>query len=520
MADKNNVFFNLSYTHDEIEELLRRMASGKVLEEADYEKLIHDIGLDNISTFSGSFYDLDDAPFVAEAVGDLRNDMEYVTREQVNQKLDALLQNIVSMMNEKDNDNNSIFANQNELDIALNNLDYALRTYVDNKISALPLTSFATKTSLSFKADKEHTHPIEGITGLDRRINEVQVENERFALSSIEKIRAELEFDNRDVLQDITSEFVSNIDDFFGDDASEGEYYKFKERVDNRLTGDLSTVGLSQFWQELHEIAHEDDDNVMGGAIEKGLKFEAGRPCSITVGGIDDGTNLDGLTLHDIVKRMLYPDKKPEATASMVVSPTGSTFEIGTSTTIQRISVNVTKTTNDIALVALYANNALVDERTLGVAEGGTITFTLDRVITDTVPAGYYRIKVQDKAQYTVDINLPGINFYYPCYYGVVGESTTISNITEAQIEAMSKHVGAKGNKTFKYNTNNQRMVFAYPASYGNLTSILDANGFEQLKAFEKVNLPIVNQAGKTINYYVYMNNANTNSGFNMTYKF
>jgi hypothetical protein len=63
-------------------------------------------------------------------------------------------------------------------------------------------------------------------------------------------------------------------------------------------------------------------------------------------------------------------------------------------------------------------------------------------------------------------------------------------------------------------------MVFAYPASYGNLTSILDANGFEQLKAFEKVNLPIVNQAGKTINYYVYMNNANTNSGFNMTYKF
>ena len=151
MADKNNVFFNLSYTHDEIEELLRRMASGKVLEEADYEKLIHDIGLDNISTFSGSFYDLDDAPFVAEAVGDLRNDMEYVTREQVNQKLDALLQNIVSMMNEKDNDNNSIFANQNELDIALNNLDYALRTYVDNKISALPLTSFATKTSLNFK---------------------------------------------------------------------------------------------------------------------------------------------------------------------------------------------------------------------------------------------------------------------------------------------------------------------------------------------------------------------------------
>ena len=522
MAEKNNVFYNLSFTHDEVEELLRRMASGKVLEENDYEKLIHDIGLDNISTFSGDFYDLENIPFIAESVGDLKNDVEYITREQVNQKLDALTQNIISLMNEQKNDNDSIFANQNELDITLQNLNYSLKAYIDEKIRALPLTSFATKTALNYKADSEHVHDMEDVKGLDRRLNDLQVEWERFSLSTTEKIRADLEFDNREVLEEITEELVDNIVHFIGDDGAgeRGVFYQFQERVDDRLNSDLSTIGLSQFWDELHDLAHQDSDAVLGGVVDKSLKFETDRLTSVSVGGIDDGIDLNGLSLHEIINRMLYPDKKPEATASIVCSPNRNTFEIGESATIVRVTVNVTKTTNNIASVALYANNTLVENRTVGVADGGTINFELNRQVTNTVPASYYQVKVADSAQYGVDINLPAINFYYPIYYGVVNESVTINNITEAQIEAMTKSVGAKGNKTFKYSTNNQRMVFAYPSTYGTLSSILDANGFEQIKAFERVTLRIVNQAGTSINYYVYMNNANTNTNFNMTYKF
>jgi hypothetical protein len=84
----------------------------------------------------------------------------------------------------------------------------------------------------------------------------------------------------------------------------------------------------------------------------------------------------------------------------------------------------------------------------------------------------------------------------------------------------MTKKAEAKGNKTHTYNTNNQRMVFAYPASYGLLTSILDLNGFEQIKAFEKKSITISTTDGSNVEYYVYMNNANTNSNFKMTYKF
>ena len=64
MSEKQNnqQYYLLSYHHDEIQGLLDKINSGKVLSSSDYKELIERIGLENISTFSGSYNDLTDLP--------------------------------------------------------------------------------------------------------------------------------------------------------------------------------------------------------------------------------------------------------------------------------------------------------------------------------------------------------------------------------------------------------------------------------------------------------------------------
>ncbi len=58
----NQQYYLLTYHHDEIQGLLDKINAGKVLSGSDYKELIERIGLENISTFSGSYNDLTDLP--------------------------------------------------------------------------------------------------------------------------------------------------------------------------------------------------------------------------------------------------------------------------------------------------------------------------------------------------------------------------------------------------------------------------------------------------------------------------
>ena len=63
-------------------------------------------------------------------------------------------------------------------------------------------------------------------------------------------------------------------------------------------------------------------------------------------------------------------------------------------------------------------------------------------------------------------------------------------------------------------------MVIAYPKSYGVLKSILDPNGFEQIASFTLTELNIIGLDRTSQPYYVYSNQASTNTNFNMTFKY
>lgn len=165
MAD-NNTFYNLDYTHHEIQELLRKIASGNVLYHDDYEKLINVIGLDNISTFSGNYEDLINTPYIPHYTSDLEDDLQLATVDSVNRKIEALRENIVSLINEYENENESIFAYQTEIDRQLNDLENTLKIYLENQIAQLPIHGFASKSEVARKSELGHIHSLSDVEGL------------------------------------------------------------------------------------------------------------------------------------------------------------------------------------------------------------------------------------------------------------------------------------------------------------------------------------------------------------------
>lgn len=134
-------FYLLDYTHEELEALLDKINDGYVLTQAEYDKLINQIGLENISTFDGKYSSLIGAPEIPDAMSDLVNDLEFQTIDQVNAKILAVEQFIENKdFADKKFVQDAIADAQldnGEVDIDLS--EYAKVSYVDEQIAQIDL---------------------------------------------------------------------------------------------------------------------------------------------------------------------------------------------------------------------------------------------------------------------------------------------------------------------------------------------------------------------------------------------
>ena len=123
MDENNFVYKPLNYTHDKIQELLKKVEELQdyFLTEEQYNKLINEIGLDNISTFDGNYYSLEMLPIIPSRTSQLINNTTYQTEKDIieydEQKIQPLRDDIelLEMYINK--------INQLDLDIALNRLE-------------------------------------------------------------------------------------------------------------------------------------------------------------------------------------------------------------------------------------------------------------------------------------------------------------------------------------------------------------------------------------------------------------
>ena len=238
------------------------------------------------------------------------------------------------------------------------------------------------------------------------------------------------------------------------------------------------------------------------------------------LGGIGANVDLNGLTTHEVLKKLLYPYVAPSI-GGATATPNGGTYEKGVTKTITQVSIAITKKSEPITSVALYNGSTLIEEKSGdAVKNGGTITFTGLSVVVPT-----------DGNQLTVKVTYPDANgaaktesksttamtFVYPYYMGTCAAGTAID---ETLVESLTKKIESKGNKSNSFTVSDGHMVFAYPKAHGVLKSILDPNNFETIGNYTCHTVSVTGLDGTAQDYYVYVSGATTVSGFAVNFKY
>lgn len=146
-----------------------------------------------------------------------------------------------------------------------------------------------------------------------------------------------------------------------------------------------------------------------------------------------------------------------------------------------------------------------------------TITIN-DEAVTNTHTSKQFT-NVTTNTTYTVKAVKDGITvqgstsvtFVNPSYFGPVAATFTP---TEDNIKALTKSIKNGRGYTGNTSLNNQKTCYAYPKSFGALTSIKDANNFEYINSYTRSEVTVWDEI-----YYVYvLTDATTINGFKQIY--
>lgn len=234
------------------------------------------------------------------------------------------------------------------------------------------------------------------------------------------------------------------------------------------------------------------------------------------LGGIAAGADLNGMTTHEILNTLLFP-YVAFTLGSTSRSAAAATLENGATQTLNSASISITKKSKPITSVKLLNGSTVLGEKTGDeVAAGGTITFSNLGITVSKSNNPNLKFTVTD-GQTSTDKSVGASTFVYPYY---MGECAADATIDEALIEALTKKVESKGNKTVTHTCENGRMVIAYPKAHGVLKSILDPNNFETIGDYTRSEVSITGLDGTAQTYYVYASGAATVNGFKVQYKY
>ena len=224
-------------------------------------------------------------------------------------------------------------------------------------------------------------------------------------------------------------------------------------------------------------------------------------PTPIAVGGIAKGTTFENKSMSDMFNALLYPYVAP-SNLVLNASEMNGTFEIGTTVTLSSVSWSFSKNSGTPSRLVLK----ILGETDITIASGNVATsgtYSLSKSITASTSA--HLVLAYEKG--TINSNTVYATFVYPYYYGVGAVGT--------DPETLTKLVQSKGSKTLSFSPNKQHIIFAYPKSYGDLKSIKDSNGFENINGFTKT------EGGSKVPYLIYTSNeASTNTNFKLTFSY
>jgi len=167
------------------------------------------------------------------------------------------------------------------------------------------------------------------------------------------------------------------------------------------------------------------------------------------------------------------------------------------------LTAAVTKTSDDIARIQFFKDGVSIDDNNPPVVTGtGNTLFTYNAApfSDDTT----FRVDVTDDGTSggpSTTVSSRNFTFVYPYYSGA-----GVPGLTAAQVAALTKDIRTSNsnlNKSFT-TSNGDVYYFAYPASYGALTSILDENSFETIGDWTLRTENITGLDASAVSYRIY----------------
>lgn len=235
-------------------------------------------------------------------------------------------------------------------------------------------------------------------------------------------------------------------------------------------------------------------DNVkkaLDSALSSGAKLEQSLTVSNAIGSATSGkTYAKGTTLETIIRNMLIKEVAPSLTLSIVPSTTlyDVVDEVISAITVKALC---TKNTYNLSKVEFYLDNVL--KNTQNISANGTYTYDMTWDIptnTDfTIKVVVYDNKSGTPMSTTKSTT---IKFVGKSYYGTV--DSTVGEPSEAIIKALQNNV-LKDTKNLTYSgitMDYGKVVYAYPSSFGNLSSIKDlVNNINYTSSFTKTTVSV-----------------------------
>ena len=270
--------------------------------------------------------------------------------------------------------------------------------------------------------------------------------------------------------------------------------------------------------RELHEVV-----DVGGGRIKRSYKsvgsssgggtipaeselYETSEKTGVAVGGLPEGSVIYGKTPKQVLESMLFPYQAP--TLSFAISPNKTIYETGDKITKLTLSITVGKKSKGIQSIKVYDNSTLVTTIIDGVGSGGVFNYIYNCNISANT-----KITVEITDGDTNVVASKTISFVNKSFYGYVPDGTTITEDTIVNLQWNS----LKSGKSLTYSgitCANSKVVYAYPKSFGKLSSILDANGFNYIDSYDLSTISV-----DSVDYYVYtMKDAATLDNFKQIY--
>lgn len=228
------------------------------------------------------------------------------------------------------------------------------------------------------------------------------------------------------------------------------------------------TSGLASKDELSEAISNQKFKTINGQEITGEGNIEIQGGSSITV---DDALNAESVNpvQNKVITEQINAMNELLAQLDEKVFPTtlsvsgGGTYDEGTSQTIM-VSWRLMKNGQTLTPDSVTVNGETVDPAT-GY-----------KVFTDVTTTTTYRVVVVYKGKTYNGSTTATFKKTYYRYYGALPENTEVGSITADMVKGLTKEVCTSASATLLFTTNNQRMAYAYPSTFGKLTTIKDTN--------------------------------------------